>query len=120
MKEGDGESDGQPVLIGEMVQPVVTASLAQIDESTLNDSRTYKCNWRKLRYSTIVEHFDKYWVTGQDVAQETEMGRIGCTGQCCPFCPFLYFLCDIPSSHPVQALSDLVTAIGQGQTNHKI
>ena len=29
------------------------------------------------------------------------MGRIVCTGQCCPFCLFLFFLCDILSSHPV-------------------
>ena len=82
--KADAETD-EPVLIGEMDQPVAAATPAQIDEGTLNDSRTYKCNWRKLRYSTIVEHFDKYWVTGQDVAQETEMGRIGHTGQFCIF-----------------------------------
>ena len=41
----------QTVLIGEMVQPVAggAAAPAQIDEGTLNDSRTYTCVWRKLR-----------------------------------------------------------------------
>ena len=30
-----------------------------------------------------------------------EMGRMGSTDQCGPFCPFCYFLCDILSIHPV-------------------
>ena len=30
-----------------------------------------------------------------------KVGRIGRTGQCYSFCPFLFFLCDILSSHPV-------------------
>ena len=47
--KADAETD-EPVLIGEMDQPVAAATPAQIDEGTLNDSRTYKCNWRKLRY----------------------------------------------------------------------
>ena len=47
--KADAETS-EPLLIGEMVQPVVAATLAQIDEGALNDSRTYKCNWRKLRY----------------------------------------------------------------------
>ena len=48
--KADAETS-EPLLIGEMVQPVVAATLAQIDEGALNDSRTYKCNWRKLRYT---------------------------------------------------------------------
>ena len=47
--KADAETE-EPVLIGEMDQPVAAATPAQIDEGTLNDSRTYKCNWRKLRY----------------------------------------------------------------------
>ena len=50
--KADAETD-EPVLIGEMDQPVAAATPAQIDEGTLNDSRTYKCNWRKLRYSRV-------------------------------------------------------------------
>ena len=47
-KEGaDGRE--QAVLIGEMTQPVAGAAPAQIDEGTLDDSRTYSCVWRKLR-----------------------------------------------------------------------
>ena len=38
-----------------------------------------------------------YWVTGQDVTQD--IGRAA--DQCCTFCPFFCFLCDIISSHPV-------------------
>ena len=32
-----------------------------------------------------------------------KMGRIGCTGQCCPLCQFLFFLYSILSSHSVHA-----------------
>ena len=47
-KEG-AEGREQAVLIGEMTQPVAGAAPAQIDEGTLDDSRTYSCVWRKLR-----------------------------------------------------------------------
>ena len=33
------------------------------------------------------------------------MGKIGWSGLCCPFCLFLFFLCDILSSHPVDLLT---------------
>ena len=37
------------------------------------------------------------------------MGRMGHTDQCCPFCPSFHFLCDILISRPVQMLQDHAT-----------
>ena len=58
-------------------------------------------------YRLAVMTFSMYWVTGQDVARETEKWAESAAVAS----SFLFFLCDILSSHPVTVIDSYMEKV---------